>query len=153
MRILPGIIVLLAGCGAPQSETSSKDALSIELPSITRLEFSTSTTIPDNRPPDVRVTVYADTARAIYAETLALSPLPEGVYNCPVDFGVVYELAFYRGDIEVVTGTLDPGGCEAVSLSSKSGGASVATDFGYWATLANHLGITEAQIYPYLPPQ
>jgi hypothetical protein len=52
---------------------------------------------------------------------------------------------------ELVTGTVQPNGCEIVTLSDQVASASLSPDGAYWSTLAGDLGIAETEIYPYVP--
>ncbi len=146
--------LLLAACGtsgSPSPGSQAIDTLQAEQPAIDRVEFTTATAIPQNSPPNVTATATGDAARAIYDATLALPQLAPGEYNCPADFGITYNLTFFEGDTQLVAGTIRPSGCEIVTLADQSASASLSPDGDYWATLANDLGITESEIYPYLP--
>jgi hypothetical protein len=144
--------VLLAACGTSSPSSPVIDTLETEKPAIDRVEFTTATSIPQNPPPNVSASATGDAARAIYEATLALPELPPGGYNCPADFGVTYNLTFFGGDTQLVAGIVRPSGCEIVTLANQNASASLSPDDGYWATLASDLGITESEIYPYLPP-
>jgi hypothetical protein len=142
--------LFLAAC------TSSPDSHAIQMlqteqPSIDRVVFATATSIPQNAPPDVTATATGDSARDLYAATLALPELSPGGYSCPADFGIEYSLTFYGGDTQLVTGTVHPSGCEIVTLAATVASASLSPDAGYWSTLAGDLGIAETEIYPYVP--
>jgi hypothetical protein len=152
--LLPVLVVLLssAGCtgtvgnGGGGETGSTLEALAA---SATRLDFTTSTSIPQNPAPPVNVTVTdAAAVQALFDATLALSPVVPGDYNCPFAAGVDYHLTFTSGSASAVI-DFTPDGCEWVTLPDGSTrGASAA----YWSLLATTLGIPEATIYPYAPP-
>ncbi|HEY1553190.1 MAG TPA: hypothetical protein VGF94_00075 [Kofleriaceae bacterium] len=142
------IPVLLAACA---SAPTAIEQLQTEQPAIDTLHFTTASSIAQNAPPAVDVTVTGDAARDVYAATLALPALAPGAYNCPADFGITYYLDFSGGGGELVRGTVQPGGCEQVELSATVGSASLGPDGAYWAMLATDLGIDETAIYPYVP--
>jgi len=145
-------VMLVAACGTSSPDSTAIETLQAEQPVIDRVEFETATSIPENAPPNVTASATGDAARAIYDATLALPVLSPGEYNCPADFGITYNLTFYGGDTQLVAGSVHPSGCELVTLAAQSASASLSPDADYWATLATDLGITESEIYPYLPP-
>src|SRR5215471_3060345 len=55
-----------------------------------------------------------DRARAIYSATTSLPEFPSGTFNCPIDFGVRYQLTFHSGGSVALVATLSPGGCGQV---------------------------------------
>jgi len=118
---------------------------------MTGMHFAATSALPSNPPPAVDVSVGQGPAQNIYAMTLALPDFPDGTFNCPSDFGVVYNLTFFSGNAAAVTATLNPGGCRDVRISGSTPTRRVLDD-GYWASLAQQLGVPESTIYPYLPP-
>jgi len=129
-------------------------ACSSEPPSpsqVTGAHFAATTTLQSNRPPAVDVTVDQSPAQNIYTMTLALPNFPDGVFNCPIDFGVVYKLTFFSGDTTAVTASLNPSGCRDVRISDAPHVRRVLDD-SYWSALAQQLGVPESTIYPYVPP-
>jgi hypothetical protein len=77
---------------------------------------------------------------------------PPGIYNCPVDFGVYYQMVFSDDAATVMVVTATPGGCRFLSAMNGSVSAGFVATEGYWKTLAGDLGIDEVVIYPYSPP-
>ena len=148
MAKLAALACFLLAC---TSDSSSSAKLKEELFGIDSVQFTTTTGIAQNPAPDVDVTVTGDAARAILVATLALPAMPDGEYSCPIDWGVTYTLDFTGSDADV-TATLDPNGCETVTLSIDSQSRWWVNDAAYWSTLASNLGITESQIFPYSPP-
>ncbi len=146
----------VAGGGGTGHE-SALEELQAASGSVASVELTTSTSLPPNPAPAVHVTL-SDVARAqsVYTATLALPAMPGGIMSCPADFGVSYTLTFRDASgALVMTATLDPDGCEEVSVVGAAGAGPTlwtATDTSYWSTLAATLGIDEASIYPYEPP-
>ena len=72
----------------------------------------------------------------------ALPPMPSGVFHCPADLGVAYDLAFSAPGAKLATVILEPAGCETVSgLGSLR---SAARSPGFWRTLGAALGLRSA---------
>jgi hypothetical protein len=94
-------------------------------------------------PPPIDLAI-EDPSRAqhLYDLTLALPVFPPGTYDCPVDYGVRYELTFSRASGDGVTITLDPNGCQNVLIPGTC--VRRATDKSYWTRLAEDLGICES---------
>jgi hypothetical protein len=132
---------LLGGCSSTMPPASE----------MTGMHFSTATTLASNPPPAVDVSVGEVPAQNVYALTLALPDFPEGTFNCPIDFGVVYTLTFFNGDAIAVTASLNPGGCRDVRISGSTPVRRVLDD-SYWSSLAQQVGVPESMIYPYIPP-
>jgi hypothetical protein len=132
---------LLSACGSSMPPASE----------LTGVHFGATTTLPPNPPPAVDVTAGEIPARNIYTMTLALPDLPGGVYNCPADFGIVYNLTFFSGNATAVTASVDPNGCQGVQISGSHHVRQIL-DESYWTTLAQQLGVPESTIYPYVPP-
>jgi hypothetical protein len=118
---------------------------------VSAMTFTASTSIAQNPPPalDLRVDD-AGRAEAAYAATLALPAALEGVHSCPIDFGVMYHIAYLdaKGATVLLT-DVDPEGCRGVQLSGTSIPARSASSDAYWQQLAQSLGIAETEIYPY----
>jgi hypothetical protein len=96
------------------------------------------------------VTIRDSTAvRRVYADLLGLPRPRPGVYNCPMDSGVVYHLTFSRGRQVVLTADVQATGCRGVTLSPSDGRSAV--DHGkFWGPLANALGVPETALFPQL---
>jgi hypothetical protein len=115
--------------------------------SITGLHLTTASAYPENTPPtDVDVTL-TDAARArdVYKATLALPAFPEGIYNCPADFGYTHPIAFMDGEAVSVTATLNTSGCRDVTIAGAS--SRRRSDDAYWALLAANLGVDESTLF------
>jgi hypothetical protein len=120
-----------------------------ELPS--SLRFTTSTTIPQNPPPKLDVTVTElGAVRSAYQATTSLAHFAGGVQRCDVDWGVQYQVTFYSGDAMLLHANVDPNGCKAVQLEPED--STRAATSAYFATLAASLQVPEASIFPYSPP-
>jgi hypothetical protein len=145
------VLSLVACTSGSGDDSGAMTVLHTEQPAIDRAHFTTATSIAQNPAPSVDVTVTGDAARAIFAATIALPDMPQGAYSCPADWGITYTLEFSGGQ-QAVTATIEPSGCERATLSIEQGSIWVATDGGYWTTLANELGVVEAKLYPYDPP-
>ena len=117
---------------------------------MTGMRFAATTTLAANQPPAVSLLVGQIPAQTIYSMTLALPDQPPGVYNCPANFGVVYDLTFFDGTATAASATLEPNGCQQVRFSGANEVRRVP-DETYWVSLAQQLGIPESTIYPYLP--
>jgi hypothetical protein len=141
--------LLLIGCTSDGTDSRVMAALRTEQSAIGTARFTAATSIPANVAPNVDVSVTGDSARAIYAATISLPEMPSGTFFCPEDAGITYTLDFSASGQLVVEATIEPTGCQQVSLSIAPGTAWVATDDAYWPTLAADLGIAEATIYPY----
>ena len=153
MTKLTAQIFLLAACTSSNDPASDVVAeLRAKQPMIDRVQFDTATSIPANSPPQVVATATGDAARAIYAATLALPILPPGEYNCPANFGIIYNLTFTTSGESTIVGTATPTGCEIVTLNAEIGSASLSINGAYWRLLASDLGIDESTIFPYTPP-
>lgn len=131
---------VLGACGSSMPPASE----------MTELHFAATTTLPGNQPPSVSLLLGQTPAQTIYSMTLALPDQPSGVYNCPADFGIVYNLSFFTGTATAAVATLDPNGCQQVRFSGSDEVRRVP-DETYWIALAQQLGIAESTIYPYLP--
>ena len=143
------LFAALAGCGSGGSGNCTRVAGGTPpaVDEVTGLQFSTATTIPSNPAPAVQVTV-TDVAKAqdAYQATLALPVFPPGVYNCPADFGVTYQLSFLLANGSNLTVTENPSGC---SVANIPGTCVRSVGPTYWSQLAQDLGIPEAEIDPY----
>ena len=155
-------LVVAAACGGAVTSTpgsgssgngNSSGSLSSLSDQVASVSFSTSTSIPANPPPNVHVTVNdAARARALYQTLLAQAPFPQGNLNCPADFGISYGLSFLSSSGSVLaSATLAPNGCEPLAVRAGSQESDLWGE-NVWPSLAQDLGIPEAEIYPYLPP-
>lgn len=117
---------------------------------MTEMHFAATTTLPANQPPNVSLLVGQTPAQTIYSMTLALPDQAPGIYNCPIDFGIVYNMTFFDGTATATSATLEPNGCQQVRFSGSNEVRRVL-DETYWASLAQQLGIAESTIHPYAP--
>ena len=144
------------GSGSPNGQpalSSNQDELLTFNPHVARVEFTTGTELPANRPPNIHVTVTdASKAQAIYLATVELpSPPTTGITSCPEDSGIFYTLEFFDGGgAEIATAKVDPGGCERVTVTTPHGvsssGWAIEQNGDYWHTLAKNLGIPERKV-------
>jgi hypothetical protein len=153
----------LAACGSTATTSSqepladgsadaSNAALGALASEITKLEFSTSTSIAANPAPAVNVTVTdARLAQAAFEATLSLPAIPAGPMSCPNDFGVLYHLTFWGKNSVVAQVTLDPTGCQGADVTTTSSTTSLwaASTPTYWPALAANLEVPQENIYPY----
>src|ERR1700733_7754814 len=139
------LILLTATLAACTTSTTTTDPVITELQtmtaSITKAEVVATTSIAQNAPPPVNVTVTdATTAQAIYDSTLTLPKFPEGGFSCPADYGVTYQLTFFSDATAIVTAAADPDGCSAVTITGPSESDTLQADDSYWKSLATDLG-------------
>ena len=158
-RVMGGALALAAAVGGCGNDGTAAvvAALRARRAMVATVDFSTATSLPANPPPAVAVTIADPPALDAFDATLALPVMPPGAYNCPADFGVTYQLVFRDGagaDPPVATATLDPGGCQQVSVTDGTQGVLLwaATTTSYWGVLATDLGLPISTIYPYTPP-
>jgi len=134
---------------------SSTDAGLLPTSMVTGLTFAPVTAAYLNPPPPVYVVVTdASRAQDAYDATLALpvfSVGPHGWRSCPPDSGLSYQLAFSFSDGSSLTVTLEPSGCQVVQIPGSSSRMALGNN-DYWNELAQDLGISEANIYPYVSP-
>ncbi|HUY78080.1 MAG TPA: hypothetical protein VMV29_15000 [Ktedonobacterales bacterium] len=62
----------------------------------------------------------AVTLQRFYAEMMALKPMPNGTYSCPVDFGIWYQTNFYSQGKLALQALIQRGGCGLVILGAHS---------------------------------
>jgi hypothetical protein len=55
----------------------------------------------------------------LYDAALALPDVPDGIYDCPADFGTSYRLEFLRGTSEERQMVLDPDGCRFLAIGPE----------------------------------
>jgi hypothetical protein len=149
--ILVTLFFALAGCGSGSSGhcTLVAGGAPPAVDEVTGLQFSAATTIPSNPAPAVQVTV-TDVAKAqdAYRATLALPVFPPGIYNCPADPGIIYQLTFLLANGSSLTVTEDPSGCPVANIPGTCVRSVSST---YWNQLAQDLGVPESGIDPYSP--
>lgn len=93
------LVLLFVGCGA----TGPQATLQLPMTATTaRLQVSAvhvlrTSAFPANHIPPLDQTVTdARQAQQLYDALYTLPPFPSGAMNCPADFGVAYQLTFYR---------------------------------------------------------
>ena len=145
---LPSVLLVACVSSTDPEVTNTLHGDQLE---IDTARFTTATSIAANAAPNVDVTVTGDAARAVFATTIALPQMPSEPISCPIDFGITYTIEFSAHGQRMVEATIEPSGCQQVSLSTADGTDWAATDAAYWPTLASDLGIPEAKIYPYVP--
>ena len=143
-----GCSFALVACGSHAPTTMAQQLLIDQESGIDHADFTTSTEIPQHPPPDLELTTSGNTARAIYATTVSLPVYPPGVFHCLADDGVRYELVFWSGDLVVATATLDPRGCQTVTIDSQHGSLTLRGLGDYYDTLASELGVPTSDLYP-----
>lgn len=86
-----------------------------------------------------------DTAQVqhLYDLVRGLQPIPDGaISNCPVDFGVSYQLAFRTASGILLTATIDPAGCRFLSVGDQG----YYTTDAFWSTLENTFNVTDKEL-------
>jgi hypothetical protein len=98
---------------------------------------------------------HATKVRALFGDfcaTLAHAVVPQGLMNCPVDFGTSYTGTFYDGRRTLATFVYSVGGCSQLELTA-SGHARSTLLIGSTAAphlkadMAAVLGLSESQVY------
>ena len=145
--------IAIGGCSAGPGEVIAE--LQARRALVTKLEFTTTSSLPSNPPPPVHVSLTdATAAESVYDATLALPVFPDGTFSCPADFGILYHLVFSGSDGTIMIADVNPTGCGDVHVAGA--GSSVvlrtSTSPDYWPALAQGLGIPESEIYPYVVP-
>jgi hypothetical protein len=102
------VIVGLAGYGLASAATSTELTLRVTRTSARMWVFPLDTTIRDSA-----------SVQRLYDASLALPGVPNGIYNCPADFGTSYRLGFLRGTSQVQQMGLDPDGCRILTIGSE----------------------------------
>src|SRR5579883_310686 len=132
--VLLALAVASAGCGGL---ASAADARATASPTAIALAYdrghyppasaiTSATTLRTSDFPSNHVAAFSATAtnltalQRFYAAMIALKPMPSGVYNCPADFGVAYETAFYSRGKLVLHAVIQQGGCGLVVLGAES---------------------------------
>ncbi|HKW20626.1 MAG TPA: hypothetical protein VJO13_04560 [Ktedonobacterales bacterium] len=91
-----------------------------------------------------------DTAQVhhLYDLVRGLQPIPDGaISSCPVDFGVSYRLTFRTASGVLLTATIDPAGCQFLSVGNRG----YYTTDACWSTLENTFNVTDEELQD-LPP-
>ena len=118
---------------------------------VSSLRFTTSTEIAANPPPPLDLTINdLASVRSAYQATTSLAHLAGGSH-CGQDWGVHYQVTFYDQDFMVLHADVQASGCSTVQLMPENSTRSATS--AYFATLADSLQVSEAQIYPYSPPR
>jgi hypothetical protein len=81
-------------------------------------------------PPFTKTITDRSTVEKLYADILALPPLPGGPLNCPNDVGINYRLDFYSGAASFLAGDYGPTGCASVRLSNGTTKRDTTGSFG-----------------------
>lgn len=137
------LALALAGCGrwTPALPGSSGGG------AVTSVHVLRTSAFPPNHiPPLERTVTDAVKARQLYAALRALPPFPKETMSCPMDIGVSYDLTFYQGQTQVSWATVQPTGCEAVTLPNGDVRWAVNQD-QFWATLAEALGVSKSDLF------
>jgi hypothetical protein len=80
----------------------------------------------------------------IYKKLFQLPPVPEGVFHCPADNGVQYELTFTYESKIVSTAVVSALGCQGLTMNNKSYLAREPEGKGFRALLEHVLDLDES---------
>jgi hypothetical protein len=81
----------------------------------------------------------------VYNKLLDLPLFPQGVFNCPVDNGVQYELTFIHGAKIVSTAVVSAMGCQGVTMNNKAYWAAEPKGNGFIALLEHVLDLSDSK--------
>lgn len=97
-------------------------------------------------PPLDRTVSDAAKVQHLYNVLHALPPFPrDQIMHCPADFGVLYHLTFYHDGAEVSWATVNPYGCQGVTLPNGDIRWSANVDY-LWQVFADALGVPESDL-------
>lgn len=134
------VALILAGCSG---STSSSQAPIV----VTSVHVLRSGENPLHHIPPLDRTV-SDAAKVqhLYNVLHALPLFPrDKIMHCPADFGVLYHLTFYRDGTEVSWATVNPYGCQGVTL--PNGDIRWSANIEYlWQVFADALGVPESDL-------
>jgi hypothetical protein len=74
-------------------------------------------------------------------------PLMSGIYNCPADDGLQYQLAFSFSSSSKQQMILDAAGCQQISINQST---ARLTNEAFWSLFAQTLGVPKSALFP--PP-
>jgi hypothetical protein len=151
---LPAVAALaclaLAGCGhAAASNTTggAGTAVCANATRIDRLTIDRLNPLHQNFrfavPAQITVTD-AHRAQAVVRALCALPPVGHGVYNCPADWGIRYQLRFAARQHWFRPVTVDATGCRMVTGLGPA--RLISSVFGFWSVLGNAAGLTHASL-------
>jgi hypothetical protein len=136
--LLPGLSLLLAGCGSGLSPALK--AFCAQVPTLTSLRVS-RTSLPQNDyqfsfPAEVTSTD-SSAVRQLARDVCRLHTFPKGTFNCPEDFGIDYRVDFMAEGRMIRQIEADASGCWTVT---GFGGPALSPNFKFWNDLAALLG-------------
>lgn len=79
------------------------------------------------------------TVHRLFRLLSAMPPFPRGVMHCPVDFGVSYNLTFYRGSVTDMVAKVDAAGCQGATVNGQQRWAARGP---FFSVLSKTLGIS-----------
>jgi hypothetical protein len=126
-----------------QGHLTSATGLCGEISSVTGAVVRRVVSLPANHPkfsiPPV-ITVSGPAARQVAQLICGLPRFPPGLFSCPVDVGIGYNVDFSLGRASAAV-ALDPWGCETVrgALSVRSANSAV-----FWHRLGSAIGLSGA---------
>jgi hypothetical protein len=138
----------LVGCAEPAGASAVRAPASTSLcRTATRVERVVVRRVHGNPQLRIRfparvVIVVPFRARQAAAAVCSLPLRPAGIFNCPIDFGVTYQLRFTADGKDLRPVTIQAGGCEAVSGLGRARWAARSPQF--WRTLGSAAGIRHA---------
>ena len=142
--------IVLAGCGhAAASDTTSGagTAVCTNATRIDRLTIDRLNPLHQNFhfavPAQITVTD-AHRAQAVARALCALPPMGHGVYNCPADWGIRYQLRFAARHHWFRPVTVDATGCRTVTGLGPA--RWIIGVSGFWTALGNAAGLGHASL-------
>ncbi len=142
--------IVLAGCGhAAASDTSNRSgtATCANATHIDRLTVDRLNPLHQNfrfaAPAQITVTD-ARQAQTVARALCALPPMGHGVYNCPADWGIRYQLRFAAGHHWFRLVTIAVTGCRTVTGLGPV--RLISGVFGFWRVLGKAAGLSHASL-------
>jgi hypothetical protein len=134
------------GGGSTRSVAGSGSGFCSEIGTLTAARLERVVDLPENHPSFVfpaEVRIDAADARAIARSLCALPAAPRGVFSCPMDAGIHYNLVFVAAGSAAVV-TIDPWGCEFTSGVLSPRWAARSAGGSMWRTLGSAIGLHDA---------
>jgi len=136
--------VLVAGCGSP-SRPAALNTFCGRIPALTGLSVTRSTGPQSNYTFDFPAQASSSDVPAVrqLARTICrLAPQRDGVFHCPADFGIDYQLRFLAARQELGSLQIDPSGCSVL----KGLGAVLVPVSSFWDQLAGILHVAPLRV-------
>jgi len=129
-----------------RSSTASSPALCQAAAHVDHLVVHRVDALPQNHlyfsfPATVTVTE-AESVQDVASALCALPKMPPGIFNCPADFGISYNLTFSAAGQKFAVVSLEPSGCEEVQGLGPT--RWIIRNPGFWRVLGNAMGLPGA---------